>query len=311
MRAFIVLIISFALSLFMWGTAMAKDKIFIDFEANTRQIFKKSSFANKASGELSFDLDWGAVGMSGKLSGGTFRKKDLWASDFAESIDWDAMQALLSLYDKSKELAEGPLYKCKITFDRGQTEFLYYFENAPIKSLSDIAKNDHGSYPLFSYRKHFSEELIEASGKGELRIGHQALIEVLLPKGVEVPEHHMEFYAINDFIGDFYNGGLNQYFARTITWDSAQYNRAELYPRLSAALTRLGRDDVKNMFDEAIALYAHYNEHVEKGRKAMGIPAVPKQEESDIGSRFWDVVDELEQEVESYIKANKSEFAYH
>jgi len=153
--------------------------------------------------------------------------------------------------------------------------------------------------------------LIEASEQGDLRVGHQALIEVLLSKEAKIPEYHMEFYALNDFISDFYNGGLNQYFARSNTWDSAQYARVDLYPRLREALTKLGREDIQTMFDEAIALYAHYHEHVETARENLDIPSVKKQEESNIGSRFWEIIDDLEGEAESYIKTNKSKFAYH
>ncbi len=290
---------------------MADDEIFEKFEAEATERFAKSTFARKATGELSFDLDWGTVGTSGKLIGGTFRKKEMWAGEFVNSINWDSNQDLRELYESSKSHPQGPVYKYVITFEKGQIEYRYYLENAPIRSLSDIALDNHDNIPLFAYRNYFTEELIDVSGKGDLRIGHQALIEVLLPKGVDVPEHHMEFYALNDFIGDFYNGGLNQYFARSVTWDAAQHDRVDLYPRLSAALMKLGREDVKGMFHEAIALYAYFNEHVEDARKKMNIDAVPKQEESDIGSRFWDVIDEIEQETESYMKANKSKFAFH
>ncbi len=285
--------------------------MFESFEKETKKQFHKSSFAKTANGEISFDLDWGTVGTSGKLTGGRFKKKDMWAMDFFDSVNWDANNRLLELYETSKNHAEGPVYKLIIRFEKGQAKFNYYFENSEIRSLSDIAKDSHGTYPLFAYRSYFTEELIEVSQQGDLRIGHQALIERLLTKELEIPEHHMEFYALNDFISDFYNGGLNQYFARSITWDSAQYARVDLYPRLREALTKLGRKDLKAMFDEAIALYAHYNEHVEEAREKLNIPAVSKQEESNIGSRFWEIIDDLESETESYIKTNKSIFAYH
>lgn len=291
--------------------AVADEVIFETFETKTKSYFKTSSFAKKARGELEFDLDWGVVGMSGQLQGGTLRKKQVSGSDFAESINWDAMEELSNLYEASKAHPHGPIYKCTIKFEKGRVTFRYYFEKAPIHSLSDISKDLHNSYPLFAYRRYFTEELIEASDKGDLRIGHKALIEVLLPEGVDIAEHHMEFYAVNDFISDFLNGGLNQYFARSVTWDSARYERVKLYPRLRRALTKLGRDDVKDMFDEAIAIYAHYETHVEEGRRNMEISAVPKLEESDIGPRFWDLIDDLEEEAERYMKANKSKFAYH
>lgn len=290
---------------------MADDSILEAFEKRTQERFQQSSFEKKAIGEISFDLDRGSAGMSGKLTGGVFRKKEMWAHDFAESIKWEAAQDLMALYDASKTLSNGPIYKCVITLEKGQAAFRYYFEKSPIQSLSDIAKDDHGTYPLFAYRTYFTQELTAASEKGELRIGHQALMEVLLPTGAELPEHHMEFYALNDFIGDFYNGGLNQYFGRTITWDEARYERVKLYPRLKQALIKLGREEAAAMIDEAVAIFAHYNEHVEEARKNMTIPSVPKQEESDIGPRFWDVIDEIEAEAEAYMKAQKSDFAYH
>lgn len=290
---------------------MAEDKLLQAFEADAKKQFQTSSFAKKATGIISVDLDSGAVSTSGKLIGGTFKKTEMWAMDFFDSTNWNANQTFLKLYETSKKHPKGAIYKCVISFQKGKPEFRYYFEKAPINSLSDIAKDNHGSFPLFAYRSYFTEELIEASGPGELRIGHQALMEFLLPKGVKVSEDHMAFYALNDFISDFYNGGLNQYFGRSVTWDHVKYKRADLYPSLKIALVQIDRSDVSDMFDEAIALYSHYNEHVEEARQAMKIPAVPKQEESNIGSRFWDIIDNLESETERYMKANKSKFAYH
>ena len=310
MRLLLILFSGFLVTI-LGENALGDDSIFRNFEDDARRHFQSSSFAKKANGDLSFDLDWGTVGMSGKLSGGTIIKKELWANDFANSINWDATDKLSNLYEASKQHPHGPIYRCNIEFVKGHSTFRYYFERSPIQSLSDIAKDSHGTYPLFAYRRYFTEELIDASEKGDLRIGHQALIEVLLLKGANVPEHHMEFYALNDFIGDFLNGGLNQYFSRSISWDSARYERTKLYPRVDKALTKLGREDAKDMFEEAIALFAHYNEPVEAARKQMNIPALPKQEESDIGSRFWEIIYEIEEQTEAYMKANKSKFAYH
>jgi len=280
------------------------------FEINARSHFQKSEFVKTANGTIEFDLDWGVVGTNGALTSGAFRETKMEAHEFFNSVNWAANTELSNLYKKSKTLPNGPIYKCIISFKNGQPNFKYHFEKDPIQSLDDIVKNSHGTYPLFAYRQYFTEDLIEASEAGFLRIGHQALIEYLLPRDINVPEHHMEFYALNDFISDFYNGGLNQYFARPISWDTAKYNRTELYPRVSAALTTLGREDVSSMFEEAIALYAHIHDHVETGRKTMDIPAVPKQEQSDIAFRFWNIIDDLEKETEGYIKANKSKFAY-
>ncbi len=290
---------------------MAEDEFLTAFESDAKKQFQTSSFARKASGNISIDLDSGAVSTSGKLTDGTFKKTEMWAVDFFDSVNWSGNQAFLQLYETSKEHPNGPIYKCVITFHKGRPEFRYHFEKAPISSLSDIAKDNHGGYPLFAYRNYFTEELIEASNPGELRIGHQALLEVLLSEGEEVSEDHMAFYALNDFISDFYNGGLNQYFNRSVTWDLAKYNRAELYPALKKALVQMERADVSNMFDEAIALYSPHYEHVEEARRIMRIPAAPEPEESNIGSRFWDIIDELESDTESFMKANKSRFAYH
>lgn len=290
---------------------MADDELLRAFEADAKKQFQTSSFAKKASGNISIDLESGAVSTSGKLTSGTFFKSEMWAMDFFDSTNWNSRQAFLQLYETSKEHPYGPIYKCVITFQKGKPEFHYHFEKTPINSLSDIAKDNHGSYPLFAYRSYFTEELIEASGPGELRIGHQALIETLLSNGEKVSDDHMAFYALNDFISDFYNGDLNQYFSRSATWDMAKYKRADLYPALKKALVQMKRADVSDLFDEAIALYAHQYEHVEEARRIMKVPAVPKPEGNNIGSRFWDIIDDLESDTESYMKANKAKFAYH
>jgi len=293
------------------GFAMLNKNTFRSFEKKTTKHFRQSSFAKKANGEISFDLDWGTVGMTGKLTGGRFGNQDMWASDFVESINWNASQDLLNLYENSKAHPNGPIYRCIIRLEKGRPKFRYFLEGTPIYSLSDISKDNNDLYPLFAYRTYFTEELIEASDQGFLLIGHKELISTLLLDGKNVPEYHMEFYALNDFISDFYNGGSNQYFNRTVTWDAAQYDRIKLYPRLREALKKLDREDVRRLFDEAIALYAHYNEHIEEARKKLNIPAIPKQEESDISSRFSEIIDDVERDAENYIKTNKAKFAYH
>ncbi len=203
------------------GFAMLNNNPFRSFEKKTTKQFRQSSFAKKANGEISFDLDWGTVGMTGKLTGGKFGNQEMWAADFVESINWNSSQDLLDLYETSKNHPNGPIYRCIITLEKGRPKFRYYLEEAPIHSLSDIAKDNNDTYPLFAYRTYFTEELIEASDEGFLLIGHKELISTLLLDGKNVPEYHMELYALNDFISDFHNGGSNQYFdsvRRHIKW---------------------------------------------------------------------------------------------
>ncbi len=290
---------------------MADDTVFETFEADFRQRASQSKFGAKGTGKLELDFDNGALGTAGKLEAGLMKKKTEWAHDFLGTIYPNYSDTLTELYETSKSHSEGPVYKYVITFTKGKIAFSKYLERSPVNSLSDIAKDPHGSYPLMAYRRYFTEELIEASLQGDLRIGQQVLVEHLMQTGQSVPDHHMEFHALNDLISDFYNGGFNQYFSRSVSWDAIKSERKDLYPFIRQALIKLEEDEALTVFEEAVALYAHYHPHVEEGRKLMNIASVPKQEESDVGNRFWSIIDGLEQSTENYMKANKGLFAYH
>jgi len=109
--------------------------MFDNFEKEVKKRFHQSTFAKTANGEISFDLDWGTVGTSGKLTGGRLKKKDMWAMDFFDSINWNANENLSNLYETSKTHAEGPLYKLIMKFEKGQIKFDYYFENSTITTV--------------------------------------------------------------------------------------------------------------------------------------------------------------------------------
>jgi len=280
------------------------------FEAQLVKTFQKSSFGRKASGKIEFDLDNGTIGSSGGLKGGILNK-EMYAGDFFDSIDYDIVDKMLEVYNHSKALSDGPIYKCVIEVQKGQPKITFYWENKPIKSIDDIAPDMHGNIPTFAYRKHFSAELIEKSDKYALITGQPALVEELIRLDKKVPSHHMEIFALYDWISDTNNGGFGQYFAHKRSWDNTRLPRKDMYPLVRSALMKIEEPSTLALYDEAIALYAHFHDHVEQARRTLDIPPVAKQEESDIDSRYFQMLENLETKVYNYITSNKEIFAYH
>jgi hypothetical protein len=193
---------------------------------------------------------------------------------------------------------------------KGKANFQYYREEDDFSSIEDIPKDSFGSIPSFIYRKTFSKELIQATDTHKMVIGQSVFVQSLMKAGKVVPETHRIFYSLSDLIGDVNNGGFNQYFERSITWDTAQLPREDLYTDVDTALALIDMIEAREIFRDALAVYAHLYERVNSARQTLGIPAIEKQETSDLDSRYYNILSDLEERFGAYIKANSDVFAY-
>jgi hypothetical protein len=111
----------------------------------------------------------------------------------------------------------------------------------------------------------------------------------------------MEVYATLEWQCDVNNGTMDQYFARSHDTMTG-WKRSTLYGVTYRGLFRIQHKIAADMFAESIALYAHFHSGVEEARIELGIPAVPKQERSDIMARFCAISASIDAARTRYIR---------
>lgn len=271
-----------------------------------------TKFCRRASGEIDVDL----AGGSASYSGG-FKLKSVFGKDTVkdaiecfEEQKVDFFKLISSLRTRSSMGERGVIFKLMIILIKGKISFRYYFEGDEFLSIEDIPKNSFGRIPLFVYRKTFSKELIHATKDTHMVIGQSEFVQALMKAGKTIPKNHKLFYSLGDLIGDVNNGGFNQYFERRVTWDTAQLARENMYVDVDSALKQMDMSKARGIFREALAVYAHLYERVELARSALGIPEIEKQETSDLDSRYYAILSDLEKSFGAYIKANSDFFVY-
>ena len=271
-----------------------------------------TNFGRRASGNIDVGLEDGAASYSGDFKVKSIFAKETVkeAGEYFEEQNIDLFKLISELRKRSSAGKRGPIFRMKISLVKGKVNFQYYREEDDFSSIEDIPKNSFGSIPLFVYRKAFSKELIQATDTHKMVIGQSAFVQSLIKAGKVVPEFHKLFYSLSDLIGDVNNGGFNQYFERRITWDTAQLSREGLYTDVDAALALIDLVEAREIFREALAVYAHLYERVDAARQTLGISAIEKQETSDLDSRYYSILSELEERFGAYIKANSDVFAY-
>ena len=240
-----------------------------------------------------------------------FKKETLVeVGDYFKDQDVNFFKLILDLRKRSLPDEKGPIFKLQIKLLKGKVRFLYYREGDEFSSIEDIPKDIHGGIPSFVYRKMFSKDLILATENYRMTIDQSEFVQALIRADKPVPEKHKLFYSLSDLIGDVNNGGFNQYFERTKTWDSVQLPRKDLYADVDAALAVMDFSPARDIFREALAIYAHLYPRVETARKALGIPAIEKQETTDLDSRYYDILSDLEKNFAAYIKTNLDDFIH-
>ena len=281
-------------------------------EQEIKDIFAKADLGVWAEGQVKCDISGGSVGHTGSIKSGLLKKTKRDITEILEKLDLeygeDFGSKLFDLREESKKEKHGPIYRCNINVKGKNIEFEYFWEGTPIQALSEIEPDINNSLPSFIYERMFTKELISFLDKWEIDSAIFMFVPAQKRRNGLIPEDLLDMYALVDWQSDTDNGGLNQYFARNIDYFGC-FDRKELYPRVLRAIKKINHHIAENLFSEAIALYSHFYERVDRARAEMDIAAVEKQEESDINDRYFQMYDDLESKRRDFVKEHSDMFA--
>jgi hypothetical protein len=208
------------------------------------------------------------------------------------------------LHAASKRSEQGPWYYLIVTFHpEGGVDFEYFLENRPLASIKELRLGEYGYLPKHVFVQRFDAAFVAELSDFEVNAGIAAHVPDRLAKGKPVSPELLDLFATIDWEGDVNNGGMDQYFARRGS-DYTGQPRDELHPRVHAGLERIGAHEAAALFRESIALWAHFHPEVESARMAMGIAAVPRQEQSDIGGRYYEFQPDFDRLRAAYVRAH-------
>jgi len=264
----------------------------------------------RPEGQLRKEAD-GAFSGAVDVGSGTRRRVDFAGPNApgrpGEARMFDLMEELEAA---SRASEQGPWYYLVVHVrPEGAIDFRYFLERDPLPPIADLGLEEFEAVPAYYYRKRFDAALVAGLSDFEVNSALSEHVGARLAAGAPVPPALRELYATQDWQGDTNNGGLDQYFARRHSWDHVSSPRDGNYPLVRAGLRRIGAHDAAALFDEAIALWAHFHPEVEEARAALGIAPVPRQERSDIGSRYYVIERDLDKQRAAYLRAHPEAFA--
>lgn len=257
-------------------------------------------------------MSGGSVGHTGSIVSGLLKKTKRDITQILDKLDLeygeDFGSKLFDLWEESKKESIGPIYRCNINVKGKNIEFEYFWEGSPFQSLSEVEPDINGSLPSFIYEKIFTKALIAHVGKWELDSAIFTFVPAQKQRNEAIQEDLLDMYALVDWQSDTDNGGLNQYFARDVDYFGC-FDREELYHRVLRAIKKVNHKIAEHLFSDAMALYSHFYERVDRARVSMDIAPVEKQEESDINDRYFQMSDDLESKRRDFVKENPEQFA--
>ena len=228
---------------------------------------------------------------------------------FDEAASRQLSDLLFDLHEASQAASLGPWYCAEIRVAKGAgLTTVYHWEGTPVRSVAELKV--HGlSVPLHPFKGGLSASLLRDWPERLLADAIDTFVIAQSQRGGAVAMPVLEVFALYDWIGDTNNGGHNQYFARRQDQVGAGIDRTILYPHALAMLTRLGVDEWQDLYEEAIALFAHFHPGLEAVRQQLGIEAVPRQEQADLDDRFFEVSGAMQERLCEYIRANVDSLA--
>ena len=259
-------------------------------------------------GVIRAHAEHGAVGFRGAVEVGDQARRvvDFASPDFRAAHDGETglIDLLEELRTASIASAPGPWYYVIISARPDDAiEFEYFLERTPLASIADLKLEQYDHVPAHVFRQRFDAALVAELSDFEVNAGIAAHVADRIDAGSPVSPVLLELFATIDWEGDVNNGGMDQYFARRHS-DYSGAPRREYYPLVHAGLLRIGADAAAALFAESIALYAHFHPEVEQARVAMGIPAVARQETSDIGGRYYRFQADLDRLRAAHVRAH-------
>lgn len=213
---------------------------------------------------------------------------------------------LFRLREMSESEAEGPWYHARIVVHRsGSAETRYWWEGTEISSPSELIGNDLG-LPVHPFKRRVSASLLEKWPQDQLC---QCVEQFVRSQRGAVPPSALRLYAASDWLADANNGGHNQYFSRSSDWLGAGIPKGRLIVAVHEMLSALGQREWLMVFEEAVGLWSHFVPGVDAARLEAQIPPVPRREQSDLDSRFFEVSGHIYEALNNYVKLHIAEFA--
>ncbi|MBI3384484.1 MAG: DUF4375 domain-containing protein [Aquabacterium sp.] len=265
-------------------------------ESRIVELLRSSSAAPLPGGVIKCEAADGVVGFKGPAVKGP--KGDSLSSLLAE------------LREASEATPQGPWYRCNIVQDGPHIRFDYFWESTPFTSIKDVEPDLNGKVPSFVFERRFDQRLIDEISDFDVDNGLLFYVPARARLGQAISAPLLEVYATFEWQSDVNNGALGQYFSRS-TDPLTGMDRLPLYGHAYKGLQRIGHEQAAKLFAEAVALFAHFYPKVEEARALLGIPAVPRQEESDIMDRFFALEPTLGPARVAYMRAHMAELEQH
>jgi len=261
-----------------------------EIEAQISSLIRKRMTGARPVGLIKCDVGEGNTSFTGEVETGVFRRKKEDAHGFIFGSDERSsfFDLLLQLREASRSLPDGPVYHCNIHIKNAEIRFQYFWENAPFASIKELALNVHGHVPDFVLKRRFDRSMVRDLSDLEVNNCLLLYVPTRVAKRLPVTDALTEVYATLEWQSDVNNGAMDQYFARAQDTMTC-WKRSALYGATYRGLLRIRHEAAANLFSESIALYAHFHARVENARIELDIPAVPKQERSDIMSRYYEI----------------------
>lgn len=280
-------------------------------ETKIAELLQSRMPGPQPKGLIKCEAGSGSTGYSGSIeAGAAATRKKLDFSEILNALPSKGLEfsdLLLDLRELSKREPDGPWYRCNIRIDGSRVAFDYFWQGAPFSLVRELEPNIHGTVPHFVFEQRFDRDLVEQLSDFDLNQSLFLYVPAQLNAGRTVPPPLLEIFAMVDWLSDVNNGTMDQYFAREYEGFTGRLARAELYEKTWHGLQRIGHEAGAALFAESIALYAHFHSRVEKARTEMGIPAVARQEKSDIMSRYYGMLDSIEAANVAYIRQHIGE----
>lgn len=255
-------------------------------------------------GVIKCEVGDGVAGFTGEIETGleVRRKHDATTLlDSARGQRPDFSELLLQLRDASRRHALGPFYHCNIEFNESNIHFKYFWEGKPFKSIRDLEPALGGGVPSYVFTQRFDSALVEELTDFDVNNCLFFYVPMRFKEGKTVSDSLLEVFATLEWQSDVNNGAMNQYFARDHE-PMTTLPRSKLYEKTLKGLLRIGLTEAATIFSDSVALYAHFYPRVEAARAELNIAAIPKQEQSNIMDRYYEMESKLDAARVKYMR---------
>lgn len=275
-----------------------------EIESQIKDLLRYCVGDTRPIGIIKCEVEDGVAGFTGEIETGLNerRRQDVTALlDAARSQRPSFPDLLMQLRDASRKHPLGPLYHCNIRINESTIHFEYFWEGNSFKSIRELEPAMGGGVPNFVFARRFDCALVEELMDFDVNNSLFIYVPARFKAGRAVSEELLEVYATLEWQSDVNNGAMNQYFAREHDPMTA-LPRSMLYEKTLNGLLRIGQIEAARVFVDSVALYAHFYPRVEAARLALSIAAVPKQEQSNIMVRYYEMESALEPARVKYVR---------